>query len=102
MGLREAGISIPACFFNHHAPGKIRYCQLQKHIVSLLSLSHSALFTEMPSKSVTKRIKITKNGKIVRRRGGVGHFKTRKSSKMNRDSRKSRSLNMQLKTLLNN
>ena len=56
----------------------------------------------MPSKSVTKRIKITKNGKIVRRRGGVGHFKTRKSSKMNRDSRKSRSLDMPLRTLLNN
>jgi len=56
----------------------------------------------MPSKSVTKRIKITKNGKIVRRRTGVSHFKTRKSSKMNRDSRKSRSLNMSLKTILNN
>ncbi len=56
----------------------------------------------MPSKSVQKRIKITKNGKIVRRRTGVSHFKTRKSSKMNRDSRKSRSLDMPLKTILNN
>ena len=56
----------------------------------------------MPSKSVTKRIKITKNGKIVRRRTGVSHFKTRKNTKMNRDSRKSRSLDMPLKTILNN
>jgi ribosomal protein L35 len=56
----------------------------------------------MPSKSVTKRIRITKNGKVVRRRGGVGHFKTRKNSKMNRNSRKTRSLDMPLRTILNN
>jgi ribosomal protein L35 len=53
----------------------------------------------MPSKSFTKRIKITKNGKIVRRRMGVGHFRTRKNSKMNRDAGKSRGLDMSLKTL---
>ena len=53
----------------------------------------------MPSKSFTKRIKITKNGKIVRRRGGVGHFRTRKTSKMNRDANQSRGLDMSLKTL---
>jgi ribosomal protein L35 len=56
----------------------------------------------MPSKSFTKRIRVTKNGKIVRRRMGVNGFKTRKSTKMNRDARKSRSLDMSLKTLLNN
>jgi len=55
----------------------------------------------MASKSFTKRIKITKNGKVVRRRGGVDHFKTRKSTRMNRDSRKTRGLDMSMKTLLN-
>ena len=53
----------------------------------------------MPSKSFSKRIKITKNGKIVRRRMGVGHFTTRKTSKMNRDAGKARGLDMSLKTL---
>ena len=53
----------------------------------------------MPSKSFTKRIKITKNGKIVRRRMGVNHFRTRKNSKMNRDAGKTRGLDMSLKTL---
>jgi ribosomal protein L35 len=56
---------------------------------------------DMSSKSLTKRIKITRNGKIVRRRMGVGHFRTRKNSKMNRDSRSTRGLNMSLKTLKN-
>lgn len=32
-------------------------------------------------KSVSSRIKITKNGKVMRRTMGVGHFRTRKSSK---------------------
>lgn len=51
------------------------------------------------SKSLTKRIKITRNGKVVRRRTGVGHFRTRKNSKMNRDAGKTRGLDMSLKTL---
>lgn len=55
----------------------------------------------MASKSLTKRIKITRNGKIVRRRMGVSHFRTRKDSKMNRDSRATRGLDMSLKTLKN-
>lgn len=55
----------------------------------------------MATKSFTKRIKITKNGKVVRRRMAVDHFKTRKSTKMNRNSRKTRTLGMSMKTLLN-
>jgi ribosomal protein L35 len=56
----------------------------------------------MPSKSLLKRIKITKNGKIVRRPMAVDHFKTRKSTKTNRNSRKTMSLNnISLKKLLN-
>ncbi|HUC01383.1 MAG TPA: hypothetical protein VMA75_00565 [Candidatus Paceibacterota bacterium] len=62
-------------------------------------MSQPAHLTEMSSKSITKRIKITKNGKIVRRRTGVGHFRTRKNKKMNRDSKKTRGLDMSLKTL---
>jgi ribosomal protein L35 len=55
----------------------------------------------MATKSFSKRIKITKNGKIVRRRMGVDHFKTRKSTKANRNSRKTRSLGISAKTLSN-
>jgi ribosomal protein L35 len=58
-----------------------------------------AQFNIMASKSFTKRIRITKNGKIVRRRMAVGHTRTRRTTKMNRDASKSRSLNMSLKTL---
>jgi ribosomal protein L35 len=54
----------------------------------------------MMKKSVSKRIRITKNGKIVRRRMGVDHFRTRRSTKNNRDSRKSLSLNYPLKEIL--
>jgi ribosomal protein L35 len=88
--------------FHDMAHAQANSCQSNKDIVSLLSLSQRAPIYIMPSKSVTKRIRITKNGKIVRRRGGVGHFKTRKNSKMNRNSRKTRSLEMPLKTILNN
>jgi ribosomal protein L35 len=43
-----------------------------------------------PTKSVSKRIKFTKNGKLIRRPLGVNHFKTRKSKSNLRDKRKSR------------
>lgn len=42
------------------------------------------------TKSLTKRVRITKNGKLVRRSMGVNHFKTRKSTNNNRAKRKSR------------
>ncbi len=44
------------------------------------------------NKSLSKRIKITRNGKIVRRSMGVNHFRTRKSAKNIRGKRKTRSL----------
>ena len=53
------------------------------------------------TKSLSKRIRITKNGKIVRRRMAVDHFRTRQSTKTNRNSRKTRSLNFPMKKLLN-
>ena len=53
------------------------------------------------NKSLTKRIKITGNGKIVRRPMAVNHFRTRTNAKSIRNKRKSRSLNFPLKTLKN-
>jgi len=53
------------------------------------------------SKSLAKRITFTKNGKIVRRRMAVDHFRTRKSTKVNRNSTKTLSLNYPMKKLLN-
>lgn len=52
-------------------------------------------------KSQSKRIKITKNGKIVRRPMGVNHFRTRKSSNNVRGKRKSRGLNHTYKKVIN-
>ncbi len=53
------------------------------------------------SKSITKRIKFTKNMKIVRRPMAQGHFRTRTTAKAIRNKRKGRSLGLPLKTLLN-
>ena len=53
------------------------------------------------SKSLTKRIRITKNGKIVRRAMGVNHFRTRTNAKSIRNKRKSRGLDFPIKTLKN-
>lgn len=39
-------------------------------------------------KSVTKRFKITRNGKILRRATGLDHTRSKKSGKQIRDSRK--------------
>ncbi len=53
------------------------------------------------NKSLSKRIRITKNGKIVRRTMGVNHFRTRTTQKNIRGKSKTRSLGISLKTLLN-
>lgn len=39
-------------------------------------------------KSILKRFKITKTGKILRRRSGVNHFLSKKPSKLKRKKRK--------------
>jgi len=39
-------------------------------------------------KSITKRFKITKTGKVLRRRVGLDHYRAKKSGKMIRKSRK--------------
>ncbi len=32
-------------------------------------------------KSVTKRVRVTKNGKVIKRKNGQGHFNSRESSR---------------------
>ncbi len=39
-------------------------------------------------KSITKRFKITKNGKIFRRASGQGHYNAKKTGKQRRQSRR--------------
>ncbi len=52
------------------------------------------------SKSLSKRVRITRNGKVVRRPMAVDHFRTRASQKNIRNKRKMRSLGLPMKTLL--
>lgn len=53
------------------------------------------------SKSVSKRITITRRGKIVRRSMSMDHFRTRQSTNNIRHKRKTRSLDYPLKRILN-
>jgi ribosomal protein L35 len=52
-------------------------------------------------KAVSKRIRITKRGKVVRRSMALDHFRTRKSTKNLRGKRKVMGLNVAKKSLLN-
>ncbi len=56
------------------------------------------------NKSLSKRIRVTKTGKIMRRRMGVNHFKTRKNANGIRRKRTTLALDMTAKRLaaLNN
>jgi large subunit ribosomal protein L35 len=40
------------------------------------------------SKTVSKRIKLTKSGKMLKRKGGQGHFNSRESGKVTRNKRR--------------
>jgi ribosomal protein L35 len=53
------------------------------------------------AKSVSKRIRITKNGKVVRRPMAVDHFRTRKNGKQVQSRRKTRSIDYPIRKLLN-
>ena len=53
------------------------------------------------NKSATKRIRITRTGKLVRRSMGVSHFRTRTNAKAIRNKRRLRALDLSLKTLKN-
>lgn len=50
----------------------------------------------MVSKSISKRITVTKTGKVLRRHMGVDHFKTHRTKKAKRQLRKTMSLNYPL------
>ncbi len=50
-------------------------------------------------KSFTKRIRITKTGKLLRRSMGTDHFRTRKSTKNLRQKKNQRSLNYPRKAM---
>lgn len=51
--------------------------------------------------SMSSRIKITKNGKLIRRKMGSGHFRTRKSSKSIQSKRKTTSLGISAHAVAN-
>jgi len=53
------------------------------------------------SKALAKRIKITKNGKIVRRPMAVDHFRTRKNARKIQSKRKTLSLNYPIRKIIN-
>jgi ribosomal protein L35 len=53
------------------------------------------------TKSLSKRIRITKNGKVIRRKMAQDHFRTRSSQKAIRGKRKTLGLGIPMKTLLN-
>lgn len=38
-------------------------------------------------KALAKRVKLTKSGKLLKRKGGQGHFNSRESSKVTRNKR---------------
>ncbi len=52
-------------------------------------------------KSVSKRFKVTKSGKLLRRRMAVDHFRTRKTKKNMRGKRKRVGLDYPAKKILN-
>jgi len=52
-------------------------------------------------KSVSKRIKIKKNGKIIRRSMAIDHFRTRKSKRNLSRKKRMLSLNFPKKRILN-
>jgi ribosomal protein L35 len=51
-------------------------------------------------KSITKRIRVTKNGKVVRRPMGTDHFRTRKETKNIKSKSKNRGLDYPKRKLL--
>jgi ribosomal protein L35 len=52
-------------------------------------------------KSATSRIKINSNKKVLRRKMGVCHFRTRKSKKNILSKRKTHSIDLPIKNILN-
>ena len=53
------------------------------------------------NKSFSKRVRVTKTGKVIRRRMGVNHFKTRKNAKGIQKKRGTMLLDMTSKRMAN-
>ena len=53
------------------------------------------------SKALAKRVKITKNGKIVRRAMATDHFRTRKNAAAIQRKRRTLSLNYPMRKIIN-
>ncbi len=53
------------------------------------------------SKSLATRIRVTKNGKIIRRPMAVDHFRTRKNARKIQNKRKTLSLDYPLRKIIN-
>ena len=53
------------------------------------------------SKALAKRVKITKNGKIVRRAMANDHFRTRKNATSIQKKRRTRSLDYPMRKIIN-
>ena len=53
------------------------------------------------TKSLSKRIRVTRTGKIIRRLMATDHFRTRKSAKQIRNRKKGTSLDHPRKAILN-
>ena len=45
------------------------------------------MFRAMAKKSYTKRVRVTKTGKLLRRKKGLGHSKTKKNQKLIKNNR---------------
>ena len=54
----------------------------------------------MLRKSINKRIRVTKNGKVVRRPMATDHGRTRQTGKTNRQKRQGRGLSIAMKQIV--
>jgi ribosomal protein L35 len=53
------------------------------------------------SKALAKRVKITKNGKVVRRAMAMDHFRTRKNAAAIQRKRRTRGLDYPIRKIIN-
>lgn len=78
------------------------FCTQIRYILpTLRSASHAVhrpielnQFTMKTNKSFTKRIKVTKNGKLVARRPGQNHFNARQTGQQRLARKRSKTMNM--------
>jgi ribosomal protein L35 len=76
---------------------------LQKKLLScILNLVIRPIIPSMSfSKALEKRVRITKNGKILRRAMAIDHFRTRKNATSIQKKRRMRSLDYPIRKIIN-